>query len=248
MAPAGLIFDKDSIGEQQLPWVKLLNEGFLPITDPTSAPISWMVQPEWFHLISKSINLPCGDHWLSQLHLGVIHFHHGRKAEAKHAWEQSLQMSPSAWALRNLAVLALLEKQPARSCDLYLRAQSLLPNLAPLAIECVRGLIDHGQPANAMKLIDQLSPTIRQLGRIEFLRSRAALELGQLELVEKILLSDIVIADLREGELALTELWYRLQEMKVARETGGQVSEEINRKVRKEFPPPAKIDFRMMRE
>jgi hypothetical protein len=145
-------------------------------------------------------------------------------------------------------VLASDEKRFDEACDLYLGARALLPDSPPLAIETLRTLIDSGKSAEAMHVIEQLPPSIRKLGRIEFLRGCAALELGQLDIVQSILHSDIQIADLREGESSLTDMWYRFHELKAAKETGTDISDDLKRKVREKFPPPEKIDFRMMRD
>ena len=83
MAPAGFIFDQSSLGEQQQPWIELLNHGTLPSAEPSNPPTSWMVQTEWSDLLSQSINKPTSDHWLAHLHLGVMHYHHGRKSKAR---------------------------------------------------------------------------------------------------------------------------------------------------------------------
>lgn len=247
MAPAGLVFDEASLGQEQQPWLDLLRHRILPPRDPCDSPGSFMVQDQWFDILERSTH-ENGGHWLAQLHLGIMHYHHDRPLEARQAWQRSLELAPSAWALRNLAMQALHDKTPDEACDLYLRARSLMPDLAPLAIESLRILIDNGRSAHAMQLIDRLSPSLRSLGRIEFLRARAALDLGQLDLVEQILISDIQMSELREGELALTDLWYRLQELKLARQLGSSVTDELKQRVRRDFPPPAKIDFRMNRD
>ena len=107
-----LVFDDASLGEDQSPWLGLLDNGALPCRRPTDLPGSWMVQREWREFLERSVRKGRGDHWLARLHLGVMYYHAREFSAAKQAWEQSLAMAPSPWALRNLAVAAKHEGRP----------------------------------------------------------------------------------------------------------------------------------------
>ena len=50
--------------------------------------------------------LEAADGWLPMLHLGVVLAHAGDLHGAADAWARSLAAEPTAWAGRNLAVLA----------------------------------------------------------------------------------------------------------------------------------------------
>jgi hypothetical protein len=52
------------------------------------------------------------------------------------------------------------------------------------------------------------------------------------------------IASIREGEASLSDLWFELQERKLAAKEGVPVDEALRKRVRKELPPPSRIDFR----
>jgi len=54
--------------------------------------------------------------------------------------------------------------------------------------------------------------------------------------------------DIREGEVSLSDLWFGLQERRRAAAENRPVDEELKRRVRRECPPPADIDFRMNTE
>ena len=69
--------------------------------------------------------------------------------------------------------------------------------------------------------------------------------LGDLEAVEQILAGELVVADLREGEVSLSDLWYGMHEKRLAAAENIPVDEALRRRVRREFPPPARLDFRM---
>jgi hypothetical protein len=49
----------------------------------------------------------------------------------------------------------------------------------------------------------------------------------------------------REGERTLTDLWFAAHELKLSRVEGVPIDRELRVRVRREFPPPPAIDFRM---
>ena len=65
------------------------------------------------------------------------------------------------------------------------------------------------------------------------------METGELERAEALLYADggISVPDIREGEVSVTELWFRIEEKKAARE--GRTFD------RETAEPPAALDFRM---
>lgn len=50
---------------------------------------------------------------------------------------------------------------------------------------------------------------------------------------------------IREGEVSLTDLWYRLHEARLAADEGIAIDDALRAHVRQAFPPPPRIDFRM---
>jgi len=243
--PKAIPFDDASLGEDQVPWLALLEEGALPAGDPGKTPGAWLVQDEWRALLDEAVTAGRGDHWLSWLHLGVMRYSTGEVEAARQAWERSLALAPSAWALRCLAVLAAHEKRAGDAADLWFQAHALAPECRPLAVECCQALIEAGRPAEALSLVDRLSPELRGHGRVRLLEARAALDAGELDRVESILLGGIEVPDMREGEVALSDLWYGVQERRIAAAEGVPIDDALKERVRRECPPPRQIDFRM---
>jgi len=56
--------------------------------------------------------------------------------------------------------------------------------------------------------------------------------------------SGIEVPDMREGEVLLSDLWYRMHEKRLAEAEGVAIDDELRERVRRDFPPPAHIDFR----
>jgi tetratricopeptide (TPR) repeat protein len=235
---AALVFDASTLGPEQEPWLTLLGEGSLPEAD---APVSWMVQTEWQALLEAAPR-----HWLVLIHLGVMRFQAGDVAGACGAWEESLALRRSPWALRNLAIALRREKQADRAAELLMEAYGMRPDLWPLAAECGRALIDAGRSADLLGLLGRMPAAVRQAGRIRVLEAWAASHSGDLARAEEILLDpELVMPDLHEGELMLSDIWYGLQAQKLAAAAGVPVDDALRERARRDFPPPANLDFRM---
>ncbi len=239
-------FDNATLDGDQAPWLTLLETGCFPEGDPDGPdPGAWMVQPEWRALLESSAARPENAHWRTWLHLGVMRFDAGDADGARRAWQQSLQRRRSPWALRNLAVLEQMAGRKAEAADLWMEARQRLPDLAPLAIECGQALLEAGRSGAWLDLLPMLPEPIRRSGRVRLLEARAALETGDFDRVETILNANIVIEDIREGEISLSDLWTELHARRLADRVGKAPDETFREQSRRDFPPPAHLDFRM---
>ncbi|MGI6609505.1 MAG: DUF5107 domain-containing protein [Limnochordia bacterium] len=244
-ASTALVFDDASLGKDQSPWLALLEKGELPVQHPAELCGGWMVQVEWRELLEEAIRQGRSDHWLSWLHLGVMRYHGGEVEPARQAWQESMRRQPSAWALRNLAVLAVHEDDRVAAAELWLQAYREAPELSWLVVECAKGLLDAGRYEDVEGLVARVPESIAAHGRLRIYRAQAAFETGDFEKAEGLLRSDIELSDLREGEVVLSDLWYAIQEQRVAGAEGIAVDENLRRRVRRESPLPPHLDFRM---
>jgi len=243
--PGALVFDDASLGPEQEPWLRLLQEGAMPPLPPGSAPGAWMVQHEWRRMLEGAVAAGRGVHWLSWLHLGVMRQQAREFDDARKAYEESLALAPSAWAYRNLAVMAKGEGRPGDAADLWVKAHRMAPDVVPLIVECVRALVGAGRAREAADLVDAVRGAAASHPRVQIVRAQAALELEDLETVERIILSGIEVTDLREGETVLTDLWFGVQERRIAADEGVPIDDDLRARVRRECPPPPEIDYRM---
>ena len=238
-------FDDATLGSDQSPWLQLLEKGEFPSGRPEDSPGAWMIQPEWRSLLEEAVRAGRSDHWLSWLHLGVMYYESGEPEKARDAWKKSLALTPSAWAWRNLAVMARHEEKLSEAADLWRTAYRMLPQCIPLLLECSASFLDAGRPRELLALLSELAPSAREHGRVKILTAKAALEAGDLDTVERILRSDIEVANMREGEVVLTDLWFGLHEKRIAAAENVPVNDALKERVRREFPPPENLDFRM---
>jgi len=164
-------------------------------------------------------------------------------AGAKAAWERSIQRRPSGWAFRNLAILEQRAGNKQAERELLCRAWEAGPEILALALEYAAILAAAKDYEALGVFMGSLPDDIRNHERMRMLSAQAALEQGDLDEVER--LFDHEFASNREGEVTLTDLWFGLHEKRLAAKEHVPLDEELRKRVRREFPPPARIDFRM---
>ncbi len=246
LAHAPACFPPSTLGAEQAPWLALLETGALPSGDPRSLPGAWMVQPEWEALLEDSVQAGRSQGWGALLHLGVMRLEALDEPGAEAAWQESLRRQPSAWAYRNLAVLAQRQGQPERALALYEQAWDLAGQMqAPppaLAVEYLRLVVAAGQVRRGLEIYQALPPEVQAIDRVQLLRGQFALALDDLDTVEEVLARPY--AEIREGETTLTDLWFELHTRREAARSGRAPDDALRAEVRRRFPPPAAIDFR----
>ncbi|MBN1287079.1 MAG: DUF5107 domain-containing protein [Anaerolineae bacterium] len=239
----GLVFDDESLDEAQTPWIGLLRDGKLPAAGPDAAPRAFMVQAEWKARLEDAVRAgQSADDWAAWFHLGVMRCYAGDRDGARQAWAR---ISESAWGLRNLAMLDWEAGSLDEAAGRLASACRAMPALAPLAVECGRCLVEAGRPGEWLRLVDELPEAVRALGRIRLLEAQAALAAGDLARTERLFTDQVVIADLREGEVSLSDLWFDFHARRLSEAENLPLDGALYDRVRREFPLPAHLDFRM---
>jgi tetratricopeptide (TPR) repeat protein len=239
-------YNEEDLSNEQEPWNSFLDSGVMPESDPAEDPGPPMVQPEWRALLEAALHEGRGDHWRSWHHLGIMRLEAADADGAREAWERSIRLRPSGWALRNLAVLAKRAGDKQAERDYLCRAWETGPKITPLAIEYANVLVAAKDYEALGVLIESLPEDMRGNERIRIISAQAALDRGQFDEVEQ--LFDHEFATNREGEVTLTDLWFAVHEKRLAAKENLPIDEAFRRRVRKEFPPPRSIDFRMVSE
>lgn len=238
-----LPFTADLIGEDQRQWLTLLREGFLPERDIMDAPGLYMVQPEWRILLEASIARGASDHWLGWLHLGVMKLEDLDHEGAREAWNRSIELKPSAWAYRNLAILETRDGDADAACDRMAMAWGIGPQIISFASEYAE-LLEKTQRWDTLReLVAELPEPLRNHERILIASAKLALHFGDLSAVESILSREF--ATIREGEVTLTDLWFAWQAQLLSDREGIEMDDELFARVRRELTPPLRLDQRM---
>jgi tetratricopeptide (TPR) repeat protein len=235
----GTPFGDETLGPEQEAWVELVRTGQMPSPPAEQPPASYQTSRRWLPLLAAA------DGWLPKLHLGVVLAHAGDQQGATDAWEGSLADEPSAWAWRNLALLAEAEGDLALAIRRYHASVALRGDLAPLKRELVDVLLAAGDGVQALAVLEAAPPEQRCLGRFRLAEIRAALLTGDLDRAGRILEEGVVLPDVREGEPALHEVWFDYQVALAARAQRRPVDADLVAQVRATVSIPEHLDFRM---
>jgi tetratricopeptide (TPR) repeat protein len=232
------------LDEPFLSWQALLAGGELPYYPPDDAPGLYVTGPAWRKRLADALAAGRGDHWLAWLHLGVMAFREGDLPAAENAWRTSLSREPSAWAYRNLAVLARQQDHAEEAIELYLKASQLKPGLTELQIECGRALLEARRLDELSAWLATLPESVLRAARMRLLTAWAAYHRGELDAAEATL-DRVELTDLREGETTLTDLWFAIQTKRQAAAEGVPADDALQQRIRQTLRPPKHLDYRM---
>lgn len=262
VAPGSMCFPTSAIGKAERPWLTLLEQGSLPLSDPSELVCSYMVSPKW---LSRLQSAPAT--WNNLLHLGValyechnvevdvMHAYDEAQSEAataaaKQAWLASVDREPNYWALRNLAVLERSAGNHGQA-QAYYDAAVACPGAytdVALASEYLQYLNACGLYAKAWALYESLPDNCKQDDRISITAAVSALKLRNVAYLEAFFKAEHHA--ISEGETTLTDLWFGLCALRLAAERGiadptEQQLEALADEAWDLCPPDASIDFRM---
>ena len=240
----GLAFPASSAGSREAPWLALQKTGALPCPGVLAEPGSYQTGGEWEALLAESIRNGGSDHWYGHYQHGVMLAYRGRLADAAGAFDRSCRCAPNPWALYCKAVLCQIGGDDAAAAQLLTEAVRMLPE-RNIAKEALIALGKAKRPAEAIRLYGSLPARVRALGRLKALYIEALLDTGDYKRAGAMLRRKIEFTDIREGEVMLTELWFRMCAMSRAAERGCATSGALAEEVRRECPPPRHLDFRM---
>jgi hypothetical protein len=198
LAGPGTPFDPDSVGDDEQPWLDLLETGTF------AGATGYVAGGDWAELLRTAPASGQG-----QLHLAVLAHAEGRTQDAEASYRRSLELQPNGRAHRGLALLALDSGEVERAAEHYELACSLDDHPA-LAVEAAAALVGHGLPGRALALIDRAQAAPAH-GRLAFLRATALADTGDTASAAAILEAGLDVADLREGENAVHSLWQRIR-------------------------------------
>lgn len=238
---AGLSLDAMDLGPREEPWITLAAGGGLSCPEPDEEPLSYQTGPAWEAALKDSIQKGDSNHWYGHYQLGVMYAAAGKDREAKEEFNRSLECARNPWALRCLAVLEDRAGNAVTAADLLWEAAERKP-IRPLAVEALEMLSKTEQYQRMYDLMNKLPEEVRSQGRIKTFEILALLRTNRYEEAQTLLMSDIVLTDVREGDVLLTDLWFEL----IARRERGSAKEADLNWARENLKPPKHLDFRMV--
>ncbi len=248
--PISAYFDEwQSASSDAAYFAPLLAEGTLPTLSPLTPPTGYVMGKAWEQKLRLTAEK--APSYAVYLHLGVNRYHAYCRGEATAEecialWEQSYEAEANPWALRNLGAFYSKEMQDYEKGVHYLeKALAMHPSCRPLAVECGQMLFAAARNGvitlqdaceRWLGLCDTLQGEAKAHGRVSMLKAKALIDLDRLNEAEAIVNEHFELADIKEGEISISELWFELQAKKA-----GITLEEA----KKTMDLPYALDFRM---
>ena len=226
-------------------WDTLLDEKRFDTQGKSASPISYVTDKR----LLAALRALEEQTWYSQLHIGVIEYAGGNIKAAEEAWNASMALSANCWAIRNLAMLYKNEyHQTARAVEAILRAYELNKTSRTILIECAEILTATGNDGRWLAIEETLATTEKNIARLRLLTAVALINVGQLARATEIVNPSFMMSDIKEGELSVSHIWFRLYREIYAQEqniVGRELTDEEIALADKKYPLPKKLDFRM---
>ncbi len=208
--------------DEQADWVRLLENGTMGEHSPEDVPVSWMNQSEFVKLMEDAVKGPDAENWYTWLELGAAYCTMGyAKLQAAYdCFERSYSLKPSAWAMYCFSIVAKICGNLRDSAEKAMKASLMLPRDESLAKEAMASLAAAEMYGEIDALAEKLSPELLSVGRIRLYMIIANIKLGKLEEAEAVLMENggLVVADIREGENIITNIYLDLEEAKAKRD------------------------------
>jgi tetratricopeptide (TPR) repeat protein len=196
---SGTPFPDASIGDEQRPWLALLDGGVF------SGAEAFVAGTDWERLLSGGTQ-NAG----TLVHRAVMRHAVGDIGPALDLYREAIAAGDTVAAHRGLALLGVDRADAAAAREHYAQACSADPANASLLIEAATTALGLDAPDDALRLIEASNGTVRKLGRVQLLRAHALAGVGRRDEATGILRAGIEVADLREGANTMAALWQQL--------------------------------------
>lgn len=232
--------DFGEMGEEQMLWYRLLTTGKFDEPSPNEAPLSYMVQEEWFELLKKCIKDKDADNWYAWYHLGLGWFAREDYERAGECFERSLALKESTWGYHALANVAAANGDNTKASKLLMLAFDRNSKNVTIAKEAVHYAVLAKDYEAVKKIVGEMEGVCGRDGMLICNYAMALAHTGQLEEAKKIFeaYGDETVADRREGADGITDEYiYVLREL--AKREGHPIADDADVDI------PCHLDYRM---
>lgn len=231
----------------QAPWKYLLEHGEFPAYDVETRPHSYVSNMFWRDLLIKAAQEGSSQQrWYAYMQLGVHYYISEEVDEAEKAFRKSIECAPNAWSLRNLGMLLYKEKDCLDEGIKYmLRAVDMYKDFRGLYVELAQMLQAANRDEEWLEIFENMKDSLKQDGRLNLLKILSLINVGRLDEAADMLTPDFKMADIKEGELSVSYIWFELYSRIIKRDTGLTDEEQVNKLLLEKYPLPKTLDFRM---
>ncbi len=231
--------DFGNVGEEQADFLSLMENGTMGSHDPKDVPKAWILQDEYLRMLEGAAERKDSDNWFTHLQLGATLCAKYRLQDAYEHFEKSFELCESPWALYGMSQISKQCGQDRAAAESAMKAALMLPSDESLVKAAMAHLTAAGMYDEVIELEGKITPEVRSVGRVRLYVIIANIKLGNIEYAERVLWENggLVVADIREGENTITNIYLDIAEEKAKRE-----GREFDRA---EAEVPAIFDYRV---
>ncbi|MBE6911759.1 MAG: DUF5107 domain-containing protein [Ruminococcaceae bacterium] len=222
--------DFGEITDEQRTWLELLESGSVGKHDPCDVPPSYIHQPEWIDMLKSAIADKDINNWYAYYLLGCSEIAVKNYDSARVNIEKSLSLCESPWA--NYAMAIIQRNCGEDETEFMLKAYQMRSSDVSFAKALFKTLFTHENSNKTIELFSTSSLEIQSDARCLLYYAYALARVGRIEEAEDIICPDggyLVVPDIRECELTITQLWVFIQEQKgLTRETMGEIPRDLD--------------------
>ncbi len=203
-------FPYSSMGDCEEQWLNLMNNNAFDKFEICDEPKSYMVNSKWGDLIKSSAKISRS--WYSYLQLGVYYYAQELIDDALAALKKSTEIEKNCWALRNIAMIYKNDyKDYQTAAEYMIEAFEMNPTERGITINLAQTLSAAQKYNKWLEISNELEQPLRNDGRVLYYNSEALLKTGKPKEALDILCNNFVMADIKEGEASVSNLWFEIQ-------------------------------------
>ena len=225
-------------GQPQEPWLRLMQDGTMGEFEPQDIPQSYMLDENFEAMLAEAVQGKDEKNWYAHYQYGVSCYIRKAYTKAKEHLLRSIELHDSPWANYALSMTYGMLGDTEQELTHMLHAHKLCNEDISLAKELLGLLCTRGNYADVIDIFESATKEIQENGRCQFCYATALAHSGKPEAAEAVLIHDgrcIVVPDVRESEVSISDLWFKIQDMKKAAHLPYHQRTEI----------PWELDFRM---
>jgi tetratricopeptide (TPR) repeat protein len=252
--PTAFYFGRESIQDQELPYLVLITEGKLPVMDPNIRPLcAPPCSNTWKTVFLDALQNPCltlQETATLKHYLGIIHLEQEEVSYAQTCWLEVMEDLPNTWTARNLAQLEIRRGEVEEALRWYSIASTLSGYTVDpvVAEEYCALLVAEQRTEQAIKVFQEVPSLWMETSEtLRVLRAKLAVQEKNASLIKR-LVFDREIGHIREGDTPLNSLWLSYHCILYSEEHPGVPKDEVTKIVKERYPIPQTLDFTMFRE
>lgn len=231
-------FPVNSLNDETKEWEHLLKNGDFSEHNVNDVVKSYVKGSAWIEKIKAA-----HDSWYKYYHLGIVYYVQEDVSKAFECFKKSIELSPNAWALRNLSQIEKNENNNLEAAANYItEAVKIKSDYQPLWVNYAEIMINMENYNSWIDKYENLDNELKENGRLKMLYALALIRVNRAKEALSIITSDkFILPDIKEGEFSISHMWLEIHRNLM----GKDVDEITDKEVYEMYPLPLELDFRM---